>query len=266
MKLNTSESGERTLNWLVMRRGFTLIELLVVIAIIAILAAMLLPALSKAKQKAVQTTCLGNIKQLEICDIMYCDDNNQRLPANPAAAGTTGWILGDMRNAADAVDTTRISTGVLFPYNKNVNIYRCPGDLRKSPTGISFRVRSYSMNCYMNGDDVGLTKGGYTGFHVNKKTTDITNPRPSLAFVFVEESENTIDDGHFGFYPQNTTFTWLNIPGQWHGGAEFAFADGHAGYRKWIEGSTLALINNPTADPAPKHLDIQYVQSIVATK
>src|SRR6185369_7307447 len=145
-------------------------------------------------------------------------------------------------------------------------IYRCPGDVRKSPSGITFRVRSYSMNCYMNGDDIAMSKGGFAGFKVNRKTTDITKPRPSLAFVFLEESENTIDDGHFGFYPENTSFIWLNIPGQWHGGAEFAFADGHAGYRKWLEPTTLTMITNPTTDPAPKHLDIRYVQAAVATR
>jgi prepilin-type N-terminal cleavage/methylation domain-containing protein/prepilin-type processing-associated H-X9-DG protein len=268
MNPGASECKSRGRGWCVGgHRGFTLIELLVVIAIIAILAAMLLPALSHAKQKATQTSCLGNLKQLITCYVMYVDDNNQRLPINTTViTDTNAWILGNMQNATDAADTTTISKGVLYTYNQNVKIYRCSGDTKKGPTGITSRVRSYSMNCYMNGADIGLTKGGYAGFHVNKKVADITSPKPSLAFVFLEESEATIDDGHFGFYPQGTEFTWLNIPGQWHGGANFAFADGHAGYRKWLEGSTLAIYINPTADPAPKHLDIQYLQSITATR
>ena len=72
--------------------------------------------------------------------------------------------------------------------------------------------------------------------------------------------------GHFGSYGLGTEFTWLNIPGQWHGGANFSFADGHSSYRKWIEGSTLRVVGNPVTDPAPKHLDLIYLQSAVARK
>lgn len=122
------------------------------------------------------------------------------------------------------------------------------------------------MNCYMNGANIASTHGNYPGFHVNKKLSDIISPNPSQAFVFVEESENTIDDGHFGFYPQGTTYTWLNIPGQWHGGANFSFADGHASFHKWRDGSTLKIWANPTVDPSIDHADIRYVQSVVATK
>ena len=247
--------------------GFTLIELLVVIAIIAILAAMLLPVLSKAKIKGQRTSCLSNTKQLQLCWQMYADDNGERLPANPAAAGTAGWILGDMRNTADAVNLALLQTGVLYPYNKQTGIYRCPGDNRRDiRNNITFRVRSYAMNCYMNGVDIAMDKGSYTGYHVNRKLSDITTPKPVQAFVFVEESQNSIDDGHFGFMPEPTDNRWYNMPAQWHGGANFSFADGHADYRKWIEGSTLYITANPTDDPAPKHFDLRYVQSITATK
>jgi prepilin-type processing-associated H-X9-DG protein len=129
------------------------------------------------------------------------------------------------------------------------------------------------MNCYMNGRDVSLEKlggtagtGGGGGFHVNKKLGDITTPKPVEAFVFVEESENSIDDGHFGTLGQNTVPRWYNIPGQWHGGANFSFADGHSAYRKWIESSTLYITVNPTDDPAPKHNDVSYLQSITARR
>ena len=251
--------------------GFTLIELLVVIAIIAILAALLLPALSTAKGKAQRTSCLSNLKQLELCWQMYADENGDVLPLNPKNSLANAWILGDMQNAADATNSALLRSGLLYSFNKNTGIYRCPADIRTSPGGIAFRVRSYSMSCYMSGEDVGATHYGLTGYHVNTKTSQITTPAPSLAFVFVEEAEFSNDDGHFGFSPdgspgQGPINVWLNIPGLWHRGANFAFADGHASYRKWLEGSTLALTAITSPDQAPNHSDLRYVQSILATK
>ena len=248
--------------------GFTLIELLVVIAIIAILAAMLLPALSNAKTKAQQISCLSNEKQLQLCWLMYADENNQNIVANPPSGGTAGWVLGSMKLATDATNTDKLATGLLFNYNKNTGIYRCAGDNRLSAvSGLSFRVRSYSMNCYMNGEDVGLTHDSLAGYLVNHKIGDIKRPQPTDTFVFVEEHENTIDDGHFGFSP--ALDHWYNIPGLWHRGANFSFADGHAGFRRWLDARTLSLtgLASPTIDLAfPFHRDVRYVESIVATK
>lgn len=246
--------------------GFTLIELLVVIAIIAILASLLLPALSAAKDKANAAYCLGNIRQLQLSWQMYADDHNQSLVSNPEDSTQVGWILGNMMNPSDAVNTNLLRQGLLYPYNNNTVIYRCPGDRRTAQgSGISFRVRSYSMNCYMNGADVALVYGGFSGYHVNTKIGDINTPKPSEAFVFVEESQNTIDDGHFGFFPYGTEYTWLNTPGQWHKGANFSFADGHAAFRKWLDGSTLNVTQG-ISDPAPEHRDIIFVQTALATK
>src|SRR6202000_2246137 len=190
------------------------------------------PALSKAKAKATQTACLNNLKQLELCWQMYPDENNDVLPLNPKNSTANAWILGNMSNATDATNTVLIQNGQLYPFNKNAGIYHCPADNRpdtRSSPAITFRVRSYSMSCYMSGEDVGATHYSLTGYHVNKKPADLTAPRPALAFVFTEEAEFSIDDGHFGFTPDGTPGqgpenVWLNIPGQWHGGATFSFA------------------------------------------
>jgi prepilin-type processing-associated H-X9-DG protein len=151
-----------------------------------------------------------------------------------------------------------------------LGVYRCPADIRPY-NGIATRVRSYAMNCYMNGADVGNEKQGLTGYHVNKKFTDIINPKPTQAFVFTEEAEFSIDDGHFGFSPDGTpgqgpVNIWYNVPALWHRGANFSFADGHASFRKWLNGSTLAITSLSANDLAANHADLRYVQSILATK
>src|ERR1700743_59737 len=111
------------------QQAFTLIEFLVVIPIIAILAAILLPALARAKSKAQQSTCLNNLKQLQLCWLMYPDENADVLRLNPKGSGANAWILGDMSNASDATNTLKIEQGQLFPFNKSVGIYRCPADM-----------------------------------------------------------------------------------------------------------------------------------------
>jgi prepilin-type N-terminal cleavage/methylation domain-containing protein/prepilin-type processing-associated H-X9-DG protein len=254
------------------KQGFTLIELLVVIAIIAILAAMLLPALARAKAKAQTTACLNNQKQLQLCWQMYADDNGDRIIPNLQNPPTTasGWILGNMHNVNDATNIILIRTGLLFYYNNAIGIYHCPADV-KPYNGINVRLRTYSMNCYMAGLDIGSEKQGLTGYHVNKKTTEIKHPNPSNAFVFTEEAEFSIDDGHFGFSPdgspnQGPVNIWYNVPASYHNGANFSFADGHVSFRKWMDGTTKTIAAIAATDPSTDHADLRYVQSIVATK
>ena|ERR1700690_3232247 len=268
------QTGRRTKR----QRGFTLIELLVVIAIIGILAALLLPALSRAKGKALQISCMSNLKQLQLCWQMYADEYGDVLALNPPSSKTNAWIQGDMSLTSDATNAVLLRYGQLFPYNKNTDIYRCPADnlpdlSKRSTPPITFRVRSYAMNCYMSGEDVGNTHYSLNGYHVNKKLSDITAPKPTDAFVFVEEAEFSIDDGHFGFTPSGLPGAgpedvWQNVPGLWHRGANFSFADGHASFRKWMDGSTLAINHTIWNDvyARPNHSDLRYVQSILATK
>jgi prepilin-type N-terminal cleavage/methylation domain-containing protein/prepilin-type processing-associated H-X9-DG protein len=254
--------------------GFTLIELLVVIAIIAILAALLLPALSRAKTKAQGTYCMSNQKQLVLAWVMYADDNNGKLVPNHDGGvtdyntdgTTTSWVDGWLDfSAGNTANTNKLylSKSKIAPYTKNLGIYKCPGDIyncviagQKMP-----RVRSVSMNGFIEGgaypgDHAADGSHWYPGWWSYNKMTDIRNPNPSMLWVFVDEQADSINDGWLICNVDNTT-TWTDLPASYHGNScGFSFADGHAEIKHWVDPKTSVPVTmnqvNGFTGPSPR--------------
>ena len=204
-------------------KGFTLIELLVVLAVIAILTAILLPALSGAKAKAQHVVCLNNLKQLTLGWLLYIDENDDFLPKNDGAGngGSYGgsWVTG---NAKTDPSTANIRAGTLFRYAKNAEIYRCPTD-KSTVTGSPGlrRFRSYSLSGYL----------GSPG-HLSRYP-EIRAPGTDSVFVFIDEEHESIEDGIFGIFraPANR---WINMAADRHRRmGSLSFADGHVSKIRW---------------------------------
>ena len=270
------------------RRGFTLIELLVVIAIIAILAALLLPALAKAKAKTQGIYCMNNTKQLALAWHLYAGDFEDRLVYNidssnaGKVAGKESWVGGWLDLQAATTDNTNTLyltfhddqpgnkysyCGYLGTYaGKNASVFKCPADRstcvvmgQKMP-----RCRSVSMNCNVGtGSRTGSTP---TLYPVSLKMTNIKCP--SQKYVFLDEREDSINDGWFMQDPDKPGYL-VDYPASYHNRAcGFAFADGHSEIRRWrgnaicpalVEGQDLPLGVNLPGDQ-----DVQWLQQRAA--
>jgi len=260
------------------RQAFTLIELLVVIAIIAILAAMLLPALSKAKQKAQGIKCMSNGKQLTLAWIMYNGDNNGNFCPNPVlnTANNPDWVLG-LENPGvitpDNTDLTVLQNGLLWPYTKSQGVYKCPADIN-SVAGLGPMLRSYSMNGFITGGSANAAilvaaEASYLQiagtWKMYNKESDIITPKPTDLFVFVDEHPDSINDGCIVINPSTPTRWQDDLPASYHNGAcGISFADGHSEIHKWLESTTkvpVTMKHNAAGWPgiSPVDRDISYM-------
>lgn len=246
-------------------RGFTLVELLVVIAVMGIVAALLMPALSQANERARAIVCLNNTKQLALGVRLYADDHEDRLPYNLGMNGSSfrtniNWVNNVMTwdLSPDNTNPATLTDAALGPYvSGSTGVYRCPSDRVLSSmqrqAGWTARIRSYSMNAMIG--DAGMLSTGGTNVnnpHYRQFFKMAQIPHPAEIFVFLDEHPDSIDDGYFvnrvayasapGYLAASYGAQWIDLPASYHNRtAAFSFADGHSALHRWARHSTIRL-------------------------
>ena len=281
-----------------LREGFTLIELLVVIAIIAILASMLLPALTKARTKAQGIACLSNMKQLGFSWVMYTHDFDDRVPPNPGITSSDpnlNWVAGFLtldggdnlghpgRDNTDNTNTLFLMSSMLWPYHRAVGVWRCPGDTSMSTiNGRKYpHVRTVSMNNWVGNYDPrsGVATEYTAGFKVFKKTSDFSSIGACRVFLLLDEREDSINDGSYlmlmdGFDPgMPASRSIVDYPSCYHNGAGgLNFCDGHAEVHRWLDTRTTPPLKKDIhlsqipARPSPNNPDVFWIQERTTTR
>ncbi|MBI5385362.1 MAG: prepilin-type N-terminal cleavage/methylation domain-containing protein [Verrucomicrobia bacterium] len=269
------------------RSGFTLLELLVVVAITGLLAALLLPALGRAKAKGHTIACLSSQRQLSLACLLYIDDHDDLFPYNLGDDETRktvadrrflNWVNNVMTWELDSdnTNTALLAKGGLGPYVEGApTLYHCPSDFAVSDlqakAGWSHRVRSVSMNA-MVGDAGEYTADGMNvnNPHYQQFFRAAQVPEPARIFVFIEEHPDSINDAYF----LNKAYSgeWIDLPASYHnGGANLTFADGHAETHKWLLGSTKPpnrpdAAHLPLAIPSDQRADFYWLMERTSLK
>lgn len=252
------------------RRAFSMVELLVVMAVIAILAGLLLPAISKSKVKAEELGCQNNLKQLNLAWTMYADDNadllvnNHGVPETLALHQTWANNVLDWTNSVDNTNPALLTEAKLGPYaNRSTRIFKCPSDRIPAPNGE--RIRSMSMNA-MVGNPGELTNRFNPLYVQFYKKTQV--PQSSTIFVFLDEQADTLNDGFFVNVLEENA--WGNLPGSYHnGGANLSFADGHVESHHWLVPGTVRAVQKARLDgkiPAQPATDFDWLKQRTSLK
>ena len=243
--------------------GFTLLELLVVIAILGILAALLLPALSAAKARALTIACTSNLKQFGVAFHLYAGDHEDWVLPNkdgPYVPLGETWVQGwEGFPGPDCTNTLYLQQSLIGSYVSDVAIWRCPATRDPNVVGITQpRVRTVSLNGFMG------PPWSAPGATTYRRLAEITRPGPSETLTFLDERIDTINDGSFSEqrdFDAGQTAGWIlrDKPGILHqGGCDFAYADGHAGVHHWRDGRTLTAPRNDA--PMPGNVDVLWLQ------